>query len=94
MAEKKTTTKKTAAEPKKTTAKKTAAKKVAVALTAENVGFKAVDVYNALNEAGVALSVEEIAQAAKITVEETLLGIGWLFKEGKIVSVEDKVALA
>lgn len=90
MAEKKTTTKKTAAEPKK----KTAAKKVAVALTAENVGFKAGDVYNALNEAGVALSVEEIAQAAKITVEETLLGIGWLFKEGKIVSVEDKVALA
>lgn len=94
MAEKKTTTKKTAAEPKKTTAKKTAAKKVAVALTAENVGFKAGDVYSALNEAGVALSVEEIAQAAKITVEETLLGIGWLFKEGKIVSVEDKVALA
>lgn len=94
MAEKKTTTKKTAAEPKKTTAKKTAAKKVAVALTAENVGFKSGDVYNALNEAGVALSVEEIAQAAKITVEETLLGIGWLFKEGKIVSVEDKVALA
>lgn len=94
MAEKKTTTKKTAAEPKKMTAKKTAAKKVAVALTAENVGFKAGDVYNALNEAGVALSVEEIAQAAKITVEETLLGIGWLFKEGKIVSVEDKVALA
>lgn len=94
MAEKKTTTKKTAAEPKKTTAKKTAAKKVAVALTAENVGFKAGDVYNALNEVGVALSVEEIAQAAKITVEETLLGIGWLFKEGKIVSVEDKVALA
>ena len=78
----------------KETVKKTAAKKVAVALTAENVGFKAGDVYNALNEAGVALSVEEIAQAAKITVEETLLGIGWLFKEGKIVSVEDKVALA
>ena len=37
--------------------------------------------------------VKEIAKAAKISEEETLLGMGWLFKEGKIASSEDKVAL-
>ena len=70
MAEKKTTTKKTAAEPKKTTAKKTAAKKVAVALTAENVGFKAGDVYNALNEAGVALSERRLPRLLKLLLRK------------------------
>ncbi len=95
MAEKKTT-KKTAAEPKKTTVKKVATtKKVAVALNTENVGFKAGDVYQALAVAAASMSVEDIAKAANISVEETLLGIGWLFKEGKIVSVDDnKIALA
>lgn len=95
MAEKKTT-KKAAAEPKKTTVKKTTAtKKVAVALNTENVGFKAGDVYQALAVSSQAMSASEIAKAASISVEETLLGIGWLFKEGKIVSVEDnKIALA
>ncbi len=95
MAEKKTT-KKTAAEPKKTTVKKTATtKKVAVALNTENVGFKAGDVYQALAVAAQAMSVDEIAKAAGISVEETLLGIGWLFKEGKIASVEEnKITLA
>ncbi len=94
MAEKKAT-KKTEAEPKKATVKRAAAsKKVNVALNTENVGFKAGDVYQALAVAGQALSVDEIAQAASISVEETLLGIGWLFKEGKITSVENKVALA
>ena len=59
MAEKKTTkkaaTKEVAAE-KKAPAKKAAAKKVEVAINAENVGFKAGDVYQALAAAGKALS--------------------------------------
>ena len=95
MAEKKTT-KKTAAEPKKTTVKKAATtKKVAVALNTENVGFKAGDVYQALAVAAASMTVEDIAKPAGISVEETLLGIGWLFKEGKIVAVDDnKIALA
>ena len=89
MAEKKTTTKKAAAtkaaEPKKETVKKAAApKKAAIVLNAENAGFKAGDVYHALAAAGKALTVKEIAKAAKISEEETLLGMGWLFKEGKI----------
>ena len=98
MAEKKTTKKAAAevAEPKKTTAKKTAAtKKTVVAVNAENVGFKAGDVYQALAAEGKALNVKEIAKAANISEEETLLGLGWLFKEGKLVAVEDeKVTLA
>ena len=62
---------------------------------AENAGFKAGDVYNALATAQKALSVAEIAKAAKITKEETLLGLGWLFKEGKLLSTEDnKIVLA
>ncbi|MBO5548484.1 MAG: winged helix-turn-helix domain-containing protein [Prevotella sp.] len=99
MAEKKTT-KKTAApkaeEPKKATAKKTAAKavKATVAVNAENAGFKAGDVYQALAAAEKALTVKEIAKAAKISEEETLLGLGWLFKEGKLVAADDKITLA
>jgi hypothetical protein len=95
MAEKKATkateTKATAA--KKTTTTKKAAKAVVV-VNAENIGFKAGDVYQALAAAEKALSVKEIAKAAKISEEETLLGLGWLFKEGKLVNDEDKVALA
>lgn len=96
MAEKKTTKK--ATEVKETAAKKTtkkAAEKAVIAVNAENIGFKAGDVYQALAAAEKALSVEEIAKAAKITAEETLLGLGWLFKEGKLLSTDDnKVALA
>ena len=78
---------------KKTTTK--AAVKATVAINAENVGFKAGDVYQALAAAEKALAVKEIAKAAKISEEETLLGLGWLFKEGKLQSTEDnKVALA
>ena len=96
MAEKKTRTKETAA--KKTTCKKTAcATKAAVDTkvdyNAENVGFKAGDVYQALATAEKALTIKEIAKAAKISEEETLLGMGWLFKEGKITTAEGKVAL-
>ena len=100
MAEKKTTTKKAAApakaaEPKKATVKKAAApKKAALVVNGENAGFKAGDVYQALAAAEKALSVKEIAKAAKISEEETLLGLGWLFKEGKLNAADDKVTLA
>ena len=97
MVEKKTT--KVAAEKKETAAKKTAvkktcAKKAEVALNAENVGFKAGDVYQALAANGAAMTVKEIAKAAKIAEEEGLLGMGWLFKEGKVVAAAGKVTLA
>ena len=97
MAEKKATAKKAtetkAAAAKKTTVKKAAAKTV-LAVNAENAGFKAGDVYQALAAAGKALTVKEIAKAAKISEEETLLGLGWLFKEGKLANDGEKVTLA
>ena len=98
MAEKKT--EKKVAAPKKVAAKKeapkkaTASKKVEVVINAENAGFKAGDVYQALASAEKALSVKEIAKAAKISEEETLLGMGWLFKEGKIKDEGSKIVLA
>ena len=99
MAEKKTTKKAAATvkaeEPKKATAKKACAtKKVVVAVNAENAGFKAGDVYQTLAAAGKALTVKEIAKAAKISEEETLLGLGWLFKEGKLATADEKITLA
>lgn len=96
MTEKKTTkavaTKKTATT-KKSTIKKVASKCVVV-LTAENVGFKAGDVYQALATAEKALTIAEIAKLANITEDEVLVGMGWLFKEGKIKDEDNKVALA
>lgn len=96
MTEKKTT--KAAATKKSTAAKKTAAKKTAVkgsvVLNAENVGFKAGDVYQALATAEKPMTVAEIAESAKITEDEVLVGMGWLFKEGKIKDEDDKVVLA
>ena len=102
MAEKKTTKKAAAPkaeEPKKATVKKAAApKKAAVkkafVVNAENAGFKAGDVYQALAAAEKALTVKEIAKAAKISEEETLLGLGWLFKEGKLAAADEKITLA
>ena len=98
MAEKKATAKKAtetkAAVAKKTTVKKEAAAKSVLAVNAENAGFKAGDVYQALAAAGKALTVKEIAKAAKISEEETLLGLGWLFKEGKLANDGEKVTLA
>lgn len=100
MTVRKTTKKETASkvsEAKKTTSKRSVAAKktVEVALNAENAGFKAGDVYQALASAEKALSVNEIVKAANITAEEVLLGMGWLFKEGKIVAAEDdKITLA
>ena len=103
MAEKKTTKKAAAPkaeEAKKATVKKAAApkkaaeKKAGVAVNAENAGFKAGDVYQALAAAEKGLSVKEIAKAAKISEEETLLGLGWLFKEGKLATADEKITLA
>ena len=98
MAEKKTTKKAAAPkaeEPKKAAVKKAAApKKAAVAVNAENAGFKAGDVYQALAAAEKALTVKEIAKAAKISEEETQLGLGWLFKEGKLATADEKITLA
>ena len=98
MAEKKATTK--AAPAKKAATKKAAAPKKATAkesvliISAENVGFRAGDVYQALASAGKALSVVEIAKAAKISTEEVYLGIGWLFKEGKVKDENNLMTLA
>ena len=103
MVEKKATTKKAAetkeakapAAKKATATKKAAVKAEVLVVNAENIGFKAGDVYQALAAAQKALNVKEIAKAAKITEEETLLGLGWLFKEGKLLSTEDnKIVLA
>ena len=91
-AAKKETVKKAAA-PKAAT-KKAAAKKEEFVINAETVGFKAGDVYNALASANKALSVAEIAKAAKISNEETLLGLGWLLKEGKVKDDAKKLTLA
>ena len=78
MAEKKATAKK-ATETKAAAAKKTTTVKKAAAPKAA---------------AGKALTVKEIAKAAKISEEETLLGLGWLFKEGKLANEGEKVTLA
>jgi hypothetical protein len=98
MAEKKATAKKAtetkAAAAKKTTTVKKAAAKTVLTVNAENAGFKAGDVYQALAAAGKALTVKEIAKAAKISEEETLLGLGWLFKEGKLANDAEKITLA
>ena len=101
MAEKKTTktavkktTTTTAAKKAPATKKATAAKKEVLYLNEENAGFKAGDVYQALAAAGKALSLAEIAKAAKITAEDALVGIGGLLKEGKIKNEDNKLVLA
>ena len=90
----KTTTTTTAAKKAPATKKATAAKKEVLYLNEENAGFKAGDVYQALAAAGKALSLAEIAKAAKITAEDAILGIGWLLKEGKIKNEDNKLVLA
>ena len=85
------------AENKKAKKVATSAKtatKISIVINAENVGFKAGDVYQTLASANKALSVEEIAKLANITVEETYLGIGWLFKEGKVKDQDNLITLA
>ena len=98
MAEKKATTKaapvKKAATKKAAAPKKTTAKESALFINAESVGFRAGDVYQALAAAGKAMSVAEIAKAAKISTEEVYLGIGGLFKEGKVKDENNLITLA
>lgn len=98
MVEKKTskgtavkTTVKTAV--KKTTTKAKAAKKT-IFVDAENAGFRAGDVYQALYAAGASKSVEELEKLTGKTEVEVLLGIGWLLKEGKVKGGGGKVVLA
>ena len=98
MVEKKTskgtavkTTVKTAV--KKTTTKAKAAKKT-IFVDAENAGFRAGDVYQALYAAGASKSVEELEKLTGKTEVEVLLGIGWLLKEGKVKVDGGKVVLA
>lgn len=95
-ATKKTATKKAVATKTTTTTKRAAAKKVEVevAVSTENAGFRAGDVYQALAASEKPLSVAEIAKAANITNEEVYLGIGWLLKEGKVKNEENLVTLA
>ncbi len=93
-AAKKTATKKATAAKTATAKKTSTAKKEVIYLTAENAGFRAGDVYQALAAAEQSLSLEEVAKQAKISVEDAILGIGWLFKEGKIKEEDNKVALA
>ena len=88
----KATTSKVAA--KKPAVKKTTAAKEDLILDAINAGYKAGDVYQTLAAAEKALTLAEIAKTANISTEDAILGIGWLFKEGKIKSEDNKVALA
>lgn len=92
-AEKKVAVKATA-EKKVAAPKKATAKVASVAINPENVGFKAGDVYQTLAKAEKALTVEQIAKQAKIATEEVYLGIGWLFKEGKIKAEDNAITLA
>lgn len=97
MAEKKATRR--VAAPKKAVAavaapKRSAAKTAVVVINSESVGFRAGDVYQALAAAGKALSVADIAKAANISTEEAYLGIGWLFKEGKVKDEDALITLA
>ncbi len=97
MAEKKATRR--VAAPKKAVAavaapKRSAARKAEVVINSESVGFRAGDVYQALAAAGKALSVADIAKAANISTEEAYLGIGWLFKEGKVKDEDALITLA
>jgi hypothetical protein len=100
MAEKKATRKaaasKTTAAPVTVAAprRRGAVKKEEVVINSESVGFRAGDVYQALAAAGKALSVADIAKAANITTEEAYLGIGWLFKEGKVKDEDKLITLA
>lgn len=97
MVEKKEAVKKVAKKAtaaKTTSARRSAAKKAEVTVDAENAGFRAGDVYQALSASGAALSVAELAKATEKTEAEVLLGIGWLLKEGKVKGEGGKVVLA
>jgi hypothetical protein len=82
-----------AAAVKKATPKKVVAKKE-IFVDADNAGFRAGDVYNALHDNAGAKSVEELEKLTGKTEVEVLLGIGWLLKEGKLKGEGGKVVLA
>ena len=94
MATKKTTAASPKVEIKKAAKKVIVEEKQFIDYKAENIGFKAGDVYQALAKSEKAMSVAEIAKQANISSEEVYLGLGWLFKEGKVASVEGGIALA
>ena len=58
------------------------------------VAFSVLPKVSSLATEDKALTVAEIAKCAKITEDEVLVGMGWLFKEGKIKGEDDKVTLA
>ena len=98
MVEKKTTKcavvkKSPSAVAKKSTTKSKMSKEE-VFVDAENAGFRAGDVYQALYSAGASKSVEELVKLTGKTEVEVLLGIGWLLKEGKVKGDAWKVVLA
>ena len=81
----------------KTVVKKAAEKKTVkreIFVDAENAGFRAGDVYNALHDNEGAKSVKELVKLTGKTEVEVLLGIGWLLKEGKLKGEDGKVVLA
>lgn len=82
----------------KTVVKKAATEKKIVKseifVDAENAGFRAGDVYNALHDNDGARSVKELVMLTGKTEVEVLLGIGWLLKEGKLKGEDGKVVLA
>lgn len=94
MTEKKTTKRGAAATTKPAAPRKTTVKKAELVVNAESVGFRAGDVYQTLAAAEKAMSVAEIAKVAKISKEEAYLGIGWLFKEGKVKDENNLITLA
>ena len=83
MTEKKAATKKVVTS-KAATSKKSAAKKNEVVINAENVGFRAGDVYQALADAEKPLSVPDLAKAATIRREEAFLVLNWLINEERV----------
>ena len=85
------------AAEKKAAEKKAAEKKTVkseIFVDAENAGFRAGDVYNALHDNEGAKSVKELVKLTGKTEVEVLLGIGWLLKEGKLKGEDGKVVLA
>ena len=60
-------------------------------MNAENVGFKAGDVYQALASSECALSVKEIAKKAKISEEETLLGMGCCLRKARLLQLTTRL---
>ena len=87
--------KKVPVKQKATASKKSSAQgKTVIDISAENIGFKAGDVYQALATKQKAMSVADLSKAAALNEQEVLLGMGWLFKEGKIKGDGKKVSLA